>query len=127
MKKLLITIFCCSLWGNAHAEWEHFTNSDRAVFYIDASTIQRTGDIVKIWVMGDMEVAITKSEIKYMSVKSHWELNCKEKESNIPFELHYEEGMGQGERRIDRYPDVWDPVGPDSISATILKYACNNK
>ena len=88
------------------AKWTRVHKNDELglTLYADYATIRKSGDITKIWSMGDFEtVQETKmggKKKKYLSSKSQWEFNCKENQLRLLSSVFFSDNMSRGTRLL---------------------------
>lgn len=120
----LITLLALSS-GPSYAEWMFVRGDDEAgmTLYVDPHTIQRTGDLVKMWHLSDR-----KTVEPYGSIKSQREYDCAAARHRLLSASIFSEHMGHGEVRSDNIKEgQWIPVGPESSSHALWKIACGEK
>ena len=107
------------------AEWVFVAETDKenfSTFYADPTTIRRSGNNVKMWVLDDFSTLKLDSLI---SIRSKNEYACKEKQWRVLFIAFYSEHMGGGETNLFRNErNEWEPLSPDSMAGVLLKFAC---
>jgi len=129
MKKLLLlTLMLAVVSSSAMAEWVYFSESIDAIFYINPDSIQKSGNTVKMWVLGDLNEAKRNNGKTVLSYKNQYEYKCKERQERSIYQIIYSENMGEG-KVVQTYdePDEWVPVIPDSVGAAHLEFACKKQ
>ena len=126
MKKLLLILILTAVSSSAMAEWVWVAETDKedfSTFYADPTTIRRSGNNVKMWVLDDLSTVKLDS---LRSIKSKNEYDCKEKQSRVLFVAFYSEHMGGGETILIRNErSDWEPFPPDSMVGALLEFACS--
>ena len=123
-----IAVFLLAAIGtNALAEvWVQTSQSDDYIVYGDPSSIQRQGDLVKMWSMFDYKKPQPGIQGKtYLSTKRQFEYDCKQGRARaLGATLHAaHEGKGQVLASENTKYD-WRAVVPDSADEYLLKFAC---
>jgi hypothetical protein len=111
--------------GPSYAGWVFVSGDDAAgmTLYVDPDTIRRTGDLVKMWYLSDL-----KTVEPYGSITSQREYDCGRVRHRLLSASIFSEHMGRGEVRSDIIKEgQWIPVGPESSSQALWKYACGEK
>ncbi len=128
MKRILLTLLLAIVGSNAMAEWVEIAKDEKETFtaYADPSTIRKTDNRVKIWVLTDHKLAQEPDDMK--SSISLDEYDCKKKERRLLFLSAYSGHMTEGET-IYTYNERsdWLPVPSGSVSEGLLEYACRSR
>ena len=124
---LLITLLVLSS-GPAYAEWLELSGDDRVTTYTDATTIQRTGDLVRMWELLNFQT-LQESRNPYFSLKAVREYDCTLEQSRIISLYSYSGQMGTGEMVGSYLEDEvkWEPVMPGSLGQDVWKIACGKQ
>jgi hypothetical protein len=110
--------------SSAMAKWTKVTANDEATTYADVSTIKKVGDIVK---MSDvMDIKNPRAGIKYSSIKSLHEYDCKLNKSRVVAYSMYSESMVGG-KIVDYSSRIhdWLPAKFGGATAELWKIACD--
>lgn len=121
---LLITLLVLSS-GPSNAGWVFVSGDDEArmTVYVDPDSIQRNGDLVKMWHLSDR-----KTVEGYGSIKSQREYDCAEVRHRLLAASILSEHMGQGTVLSDNLQEgQWIPVAPGSSAQALWKIACGKK
>lgn len=99
------------------------------VSYADPDSMLKDGDSTKMWSLLDFRAVQTSPTSKsFMSMKLHYEYDCKEGKSRKLSHSFHAENMGGGETVYsDSEADKWKPVEPGSIRETLWKFACGRR
>jgi hypothetical protein len=129
MKRLLFPVLLtvCSV---AWAGWEYTGKNDAFTYYVDKSTIRRSGKITKVWILKDFSEAQTNSddETNFKSAKVRYVFNCREETLASIAITQYSSSMGNGDviwsntRKESNWD--WDSVVPGSSGEVIFKMLC---
>ena len=126
MKKLLLILILVVVSSSAMAEWVEIGEDEEKTFtlYADPDTIQKTGNIVKIWSLHDYRIDIDNG---VASAKGKVEHDCKEKKSRIHFVVFYSGHLGNGETvLIHSEPGAsWQQPTVGSVAEILLEFACS--
>jgi hypothetical protein len=108
------------------AGWTRITENDEATTYADVATIAKSGDIVK---MSDiMDINKRRDGEKFSSIKSTGEYDCKLNQSRIVAFSSYSENMAKG-KIIDstNYVHDWLPVRFGGAAEALWESACGKQ
>lgn len=127
MSKVFLMMLLAVVNSSAMAGWEPamYNKGNTKVTYVDASTILKAGNNVKMWSLTDFETADYVGKKRYMSQKDHREYDCKVGQMRSLSASIYSGNMGKGEV-VDSYsgPSEWMPVPPRSVGEALWKIAC---
>ena len=127
MKGLAVVLFLLTA-ASARAEWTWIsqTKDESADVYVDAATIRKRGNMVKMWSLYDLKAARQAFAGKlYLSSVGQNEYDCDEERTRSLYVSLYSSNMGAGESVLTRSdPDKWKPVFPGSVLETLWKIAC---
>ena len=131
---LMAAVALGGLVGTANAEWSKVSNSgaggDDFTGYVDASTIERSGDTAKMADLRDYRQAQTAKAngMPYLSKRVNAEYHCKEEKMRWLELVYYAAAMGKGEvvLREDK-PRPWISVNGGTVAETRWKIACGQK
>jgi len=127
MKKLLLILMLTVVSSGAMAEWVEVGGNDNVTSYADPTTIRKSGNKVKMWILLDFNSTQESATAghKYLSSKSQYEFDCKEEQRKLFYFSWHSENMGGGDTvYIGVEPQKNWPIPPDSIAETIWKFAC---
>lgn len=96
--------------------------------YYDSATIQREGDIAKMWHLHNFKTPQTVDGKSYLSLKNLVEYDCKDPRRRTLFFSWKAQPMGAGEtvHRLDE-PTGWMRVAPGTMGAVLRALACGAK
>ena len=128
MSKLLIAALLAVFSTSVMAEWTIVTFNDSSFHYADLSTIRKSGNKVKMWVLFDYKVVqIDKNDgMRYLSQAIQQEYDCKEETWKMVTLNWHSKNMGAGEvvyasGAIHEEPI---PIAPGSAVEAVFKLAC---
>ena len=129
MGKALLMGLLAVVSSSAVAEWVEIGGNESATAYADRTTIEKAGNLVKMWDLLDFKAVQARPYGKpYRSQKTRQEYDCKDDRARILHVLRYAENMGGGEEaRADSDPDEWKPARPGSTLAMLRAFACANQ
>ncbi|MDE0799088.1 MAG: hypothetical protein OSB01_06735 [Nitrosomonadaceae bacterium] len=126
MKKILLILMLFVVSNGAMAEWVYINKSFDTFYYINPETIQKSGNTVKMWILGDfIEARNLKNGVINSSIRDQAEYRCKERQNRSNYQVLYTENMGEGEiiHTFDQ-PGEWKSVIPESVGETHFEFAC---
>ena len=112
--------------NSAMAKWVYINKSIDTFYYINPETIQKSGNTVKMWILGDfIKARKLKNGVINSSIRDQAEYSCKERQSRSNYQVLYTENMGEGEiiHTFDQ-PGEWTSVIPESAGETHFEFAC---
>lgn len=129
MKRLPLTLMLALGSTGAMAEWTQVSANDVFTQYADFTTINKTGDKLKMWELLDYRNEQKgMSGTRYFSEKTHKEYSCKEERVRLLAVSGFSKHMGDGKVAYSvSDPTKWEPVQPASDSDFLLVKACNKK
>ena len=124
---VLITLLVLSS-GPVYAAWELVSGDDAAklTVYVDRDTIQRKGNLAKMWQMYDYKAVQTVAGDSLLSIQRHNEYDCTGERTRMLAYTWFSSNMGKGRvvyKTADEQP--WEPVVPRSINQSLWKVACS--
>jgi hypothetical protein len=103
------------------ANWVYVTESEsNAVFHYDNDTIQRSGNQVTAWVMGDHSRDKT---VKKRETKDRIRYNCAQKTLTVLQQIKYPDGRSET-LIVKPYEQEEFAVPPDSVADAMLEAVC---
>lgn len=121
-RKVVLMLALGLACSSASAAWTKVTANDEATTYADVTTINKVGDIAK---MSDLvEIKNPRAGVKYSSIKSLHEYDCKLNKSRVVAYSMYSGSMAGG-KVVDSSSRVHDWL-PAKFGATaeLWKIAC---
>jgi hypothetical protein len=124
MKRL---IFLCGLFFScgvfANASWiEIVRSANGRVFFIDAKSIQRSGDSATFWLKSNYS---NRNKFGDCSDKTQDTINCRTRESIMRWIMTYDDIDNKGRLTNNFDPkDSWVPISPDSVQWAIYEFVC---
>ena len=128
MRKVVLTILLAAVSSSAMAAWVEVGSNEITTIYVDPATIQREGNMAKMWHLIEFKNAKKDMGEAYKSTKDQNEYDCKEEKSRRRAFSEYAENMGGGKVVYsDTFTGKWKPVTPDSGIEVLWKFACVKK
>ena len=128
MHKAILMMLLAAVSSSASAAWVELGSNDYSTYYVDATSIRRDGDTVKMWSLLDFRKARTFENLPYMSLKAQGEYDCKREQLRVFSGTRQSENMGEGDAvsRISE-PSEWSAVAPGGIGQAFWKFACEKR
>jgi len=126
MKNLLLTLMLAVVSNSAMAEWVEVAESEAGTFiaYVESATIQKTNNIVRMWVLVDYKTVQTNASKPYMSKLGIRKYDCKAKQNLATIKTLHSKNMGVGKHVGIIGSRPWLPVSPGTTSELFWKLAC---
>ena len=132
MTQLLLLMILLVLRSEpVYAEWtavEKINQGEMSV-YVDSDTINRSGDVVKMWELWDFKTTRTEPKPPHMSVKSQREFDCTKKVGRLLAVTAFSGNMGSG-KVVYSYSDFEHqriPIEPGSVAESVWKVVCSKE
>lgn len=110
---------------NVMADWTYLTTSDGGYeYYVDYSTRKINGSFRSIW---RKTIFDTPSKYGDLSTKSLEEFDCKNDAYRIISVTFYTDKESKNIDNTLKGDPTWEPIIPDSVYGTVLKFICNKK
>lgn len=121
---VLVTLFTI-VSNSAMAAWVDVGSNESTTIYVDSATIQRAGNMAKMWHLTDFRTPQKDMGDAYLSTRDQNEYDCKEAKSRRRASSQHSGKMGAGKVVYsDTYTTRWRPVPPDSGLEILWKFAC---
>ncbi len=129
MNKVLLLLSAALACSSAGAAWVEIGANETGTFYVDYPSMQRDGDIVKMWYLVDFrKPQLDSNNMRFLSSKDQSEYDCKQERSRTVYYNNYSDNMGRGRITFTlKDPFQWRPAAPDTIAGALLKIACTKK
>jgi hypothetical protein len=112
----------------AYAEWVEVGITDEATVYADPDTIQRKGDLVKMWSLHDFKTTQTILKKSYLSSRSQDEYDCTGERHRALASTSFAGNMGSGKVRSSySIKGKWQSVPPGTMTHSLWKGACEKR
>ena len=124
---LVLTLLLLSS-GPAYAEWLKINENDTFTVYVDPDTIQRKGDLVKMWILYDYKTLQSATGVAHLSDSIQVEANCTEKLQRRLAYTWWSGNMRGGNIVFNHSGEGnWIPIGPGTVGHTVWSFACGKK
>ena len=128
MRKVILMMLLAVVSNGAMAEWVKVGSNKNTAIYVDQTTIQRAGNMSKMWQLTDFNTPNKDMGEEYLSTKDQNEYDCKEAKLRRRASSQHSKNMGGGKVVYsDSYTSKWKPVPPDSGLEILWKFACVKK
>jgi len=126
MHKIILVILLAIVSSSAMAEWVRIGTTNKSTVYADPTTIRKSGNKVKMWVLYDFNSVKGVSGEKYLSSKTQAGYDCMEEQEKILYYSWHSKNMGRGDVFWSKNkPNLdWTPVIPGSMRKPFWKIAC---
>jgi len=124
MQKLLLALMLALISTSAMAEWIEVGSNEKFIAYADPATIQKTDNIVSMWVLIDYKTAQMNASEPYMSKLGIRKYDCKEKQNLATIKTLHSKNMGVGNYVGIIGSRPWLPVSPGTTTELFWKLAC---
>lgn len=106
----------------AAANWVYVTKSaNGSVYYYDADTVQRSGDLITAWEKSDHSNDKTKKE---RESKDRYRYDCSNRTSTLLNSINYYPDGASKSFTWENYEQKNEPVIPETIGEAILEAVC---
>ena len=125
MKRILLfSVIILSAFNiYASAKWTLIANTANGVFFIDASSIQKSGDSYTFWQKTNFDKRRDNGDL---SSKVQRTFNCRTRESIYRYMMFYDDIDNNGNLTGSFKPNGdWNPIPPESTSWRFYEYVCN--
>jgi hypothetical protein len=128
MYKFLLALLLVTVSHSAMAEWEEVGSSDTMTAYVDADTLSKKGNKVKMWWMVDISAENEANDGTQISMKFISEFDCQKNQLRQLYTSSHSEGMGEGATVSVNYDTMkWKPIAPDSLEQSVFDAACSSE
>ena len=128
-KQTGLFVLLAVLSSSALAEWVPIIRSELAIYYVDATSIRRDGNKIKMLELVDYKKAKLAGNGKpYLSIKFQTEYDCRAEQYRILFFTSSSENMGAGDVVSSKnYTSEWLPTLTENIAEAMRKYGCGKR
>lgn len=129
MRKLILMLLLGVVSSNAIAEWVLVTAGNKQSSFVDSSTIQRLGEIVRFFGIDVfIKPQMTPEGKTFMSVQSEFEVDCSQQQSRRLNIIAYSGKMGSGDViYVKQNAGPWRPANRSTVMDDISKYVCGKQ
>lgn len=128
MRKVVLMMLLVGVSNSAIADWVSVGSNESTTIYVDQTSIERAGNMAKMWHLTDFNNAHKDMGEAYLSTKDQNEYDCKEVKLRRRASSQHSKNMGGGKVVYsDSYTTRWKPVPPDSGIEILWKFACTKR
>lgn len=125
MRKAILMMLLAVVSSSALAQLVEIGNDKTITIHADPATIQRVGNKVIMWEVGDFKGANVAGGKSFRSMRKQQEYECKEKQIRTLRTILFSDSMGKGEVvHADHKPRNWEPISPGSYGDFLWRTAC---
>lgn len=127
MNRVILVVLMFFISSNVMADWIKLDRGSNYTAYADFTTINKTGNKVKMWILFDLDAAEVASNGQLQkSIKAQMEFDCNGRTLRTIYEAGSSGHMGSGGTvSRNNNPNNWIPFAPDSINEYIWQLACD--
>jgi hypothetical protein len=112
----------------ASAEWLLVDGNGKANVYVDAETISRHGEWVRVWVMDDLKMPQTRGLRKYLSSRAQEEHDCLKARFRLLALEYFSGNMGTEEVLYKTSGESdWAPISRGTLAQLVWTLMCGKK
>jgi Surface-adhesin protein E len=143
-RRFLPLVYCSGVWslvtllvlssGTAYAEWVEVggkveEGQTEYTVYVDPDTIDRSGDVVKLWVLMDFKTTQIVPKPPHMSVKSQREFDCTKDHMRVLAITAFSGNMATGKAVYSSsdFKDHGSLFEPRSVAHRLWKFVCGKQ
>ena len=110
------------VFSGAHAGWEKAFITDTANHYIDPQSVEKVGNVRRIWTLQDLKSQGVRGE---RSMKALMEYECDKERVRVVNATAHSGQMAAGDvvARVTK-PASWTNIAPNSAFRTTLNFDC---
>lgn len=127
MRKFVVMMVLVMISSSAMAEWTETYRDDKGTDYVNLSSVRKSGNKVKMWILIDYAARQPIRNDMYLSSVFLEEFDCSEFANRTVSRVDYSKNMGDGDVVNSWIADYvkWRPVMPDTIGELRTKIACS--
>lgn len=125
MRETILSLLLAAVSGTAWAQqWVRVsTDTNDNVFYVDTSTIKKSGHVRRFWELVDLPKPDKDGDLSYRTLK---EVDCKEERDRILQGDAFRGQMGDGAiSGSANRPGEWEYAAPGTPAESIMKFVCS--
>lgn len=114
--------------GSANAEWTKVTFNDETTIFLDAKTIKKNGDLVRVNTLMNFPLGTSSDDKKFAfkSSRTLVEFDCKKNLSRTLSFTWYPETMGNGKKvYADNHIYEFEKLIPSSLFDAVKRRVCS--
>jgi len=128
--RIVLLLTLVELWGVAPlcAEWVLVDRNDKAKVYVDSETINRNGDVVRVWVLDDLKTAYNRGFNSFLSTRAQEEHDCAKQRFRLVAIERFAGNMGTGNSIYKKTGEsAWAPIPRETMAQSVWKFVCGKK
>ena len=124
LTQALVSPALAAAFGLEKAGWTLVTASDDTYVYMRAA--RTDAPLRQVWTAYDSDKVLTRGALRFRSVESLSEYDCRRRLSRVVQEIFHEQPGLTGKRwpGADPLPTPWKAAAPDSVGAVRMAFAC---
>jgi hypothetical protein len=116
---------CKSTDSSSIARWVKVSESPKYDSYADNTTLSRSGDLAKVWILAEIKVAETLAGRPVRSSKTQYEVECRRRGVRSLATTYYDGHGGRGRVIHSTGAETdWGGVPPDTLIEAVHDFAC---
>ena len=128
---LALSLLAVTQWmGEApvSAEWLLVDGNGKANVYVEAETINRHGEWVRVWVMDDLKIPQARGLRKYLSSRAEEEHDCIKERFRLLALEYFSGNMGSGDVLYRTSgASNWTAVPRGTLAQSVWRFVCGKK
>lgn len=128
---LALSLLAVTQWmGEApvSAEWLLVDGNGKANVYVEAETINRHGEWVRVWVMDDLKIPQARGLRKYLSSRAEEEHDCIKERFRLLALEYFSGNMGSGDVLYRTSGESnWTAVPRGTLAQSVWRFVCGKK
>jgi hypothetical protein len=128
---LALSLLVVSQWlseAPVSAEWLLVDGNGKANVYVEAETINRHGEWVRVWVMDDLKIPQARGLRKYLSSRAEEEHDCIKERFRLLTLEYFSGNMGSGDVLYKTSGESnWTAVPRGTLAQSVWKFVCGKK
>ena len=123
MPHLLVSVLMLLAATCARADWVKVGENDGAVIYVDPATLEKRGDVRRIWTLNDVKWARGDNVVSFRTLD---DFNCKEARRRTVFRVSHSGPMATGKVIDSGKPtlELFENVYPYTPGAWEFEFVC---
>ena len=110
------------------AEWLLVDGNGKANVYVEAETINRHGEWVRVWVMDDLKIPQVRGLRKYLSSRAEEEHDCIKERFRLLTLEYFSGNMGSGDVLYKTSGESnWTAVPRGTLAQSVWNFVCKKK
>lgn len=122
MNKLTLLFSLIFFCFPVRAEWTYVASVEGDAIFIDATTIEKNGSLIRIWEKIEFD---KKNTLGLGSGRQHIEYDCKnQKLRTLSFQTYSGNNLSGNVRHSENQSSVWRHIPPQTINFSKLQLIC---